>query len=239
MIKRRKVLIVGGSKGIGASMVGQFSKMGDMVAFTYHTSEEEANIIKQETGALAYHCDVRNEEDVLQLAKQVEKLFHSLDVLIFNAGIAYTGLLETMDSATFENLMKVDVYGAFYTSKYFLPLLRNNNGNIIFISSMWGQVGASLEVAYSAAKGALISLTKALAKEVAPQCRVNCICPGVIQTDMMANYSDEVMLSLQEETPLQRIGRVEDVTKAAIFLSSDNASFITGHILSVNGGMVI
>ena len=175
------------------------------------------------------------------MAEQVVHQFGHLDALICNAGISYTGLLQDMTVSQWDELFAVHVRGAFLATRAFLPgMISRQSGSILYVSSMWGQVGASCEAAYSACKAALIGLGKALAKEAGPSgVRVNCLCPGVIQTDMLREYSQEDLRILADDTPLCRLGTPQDVARAAFFLSSQDASFITGQVLGVNGGFVI
>ncbi len=235
------VLITGGSRGIGAGMVRLFSGKGWRVAFTFRQSEEKAVALSRETGALAIRCDAGSEEETLGMAKRVIDSFSHLDALICNAGTSYAGLLQKMSLSQWDELFNVHVKGAFLASRAFLPgMIARKSGSILFISSMWGQVGASCEAAYSACKASLIGLSKALAKEVGPSgIRVNCLCPGVIETDMLKDYSADDLAALKEETPLMRLGTPEDIARAAFFLSGSDASFITGQVLGVNGGFVI
>ena len=235
------VLITGGSRGIGAAMARLFSEKGWRVAFTYLNSEEKALDLSRETGALALRCDVKSEANTAAMAEQELKQFGHLDALICNAGISYTGLLQDMTVSQWDELFAVHVRGAFLATRAFLPgMISRQSGSILYISSMWGQVGASCEAAYSACKAALIGLGKAMAKEVGPSgVRVNCLCPGVIQTDMLREYSREDLQALADDTPLCRLGTPEDIARAAFFLSSKDASFITGQVLGVNGGFVI
>ena len=235
------ILITGGSRGIGAQMVRAFAQKGWRTAFTYLRSEESALSLSRETGALALRCDARSEEETAQMAKQVLESLGHLDALVCNAGIAHPGLLQDLTVEEWDDLFAVHVRGAFLATKAFLPgMISQKSGSILYISSMWGQVGASCEAAYSACKAALIGLTKALAKEEGPSgIRVNCVCPGVIGTDMLSDLSKETLEELREETPLQRLGTPGDIASAALFLCGPEASFITGQVLSVNGGFVI
>ena len=235
------VLITGGSRGIGAQMVRTFAQKGFRTAFTYLNSEENARSLARETGAVALRCDARSEKETAQMAAQVLDAFGHLDALVCNAGVAHPGLLQDMTVQAWDDLFAVHVRGAFLATKAFLPgMISQKSGSILYISSMWGQVGASCEAAYSACKAALIGLTKALAKEEGPSgIRVNCICPGVIGTDMLSDLSEETLEELREETPLQRLGTPADIAAAALFLCGADSSFITGHVLSVNGGFVI
>ena len=237
----KTVLITGGSRGIGEAMVRLYAEQGWRVAFTYLNSEEKALTLSWGTGALALRCDAKSEADTAAMAEQVLRKFGHLDALICNAGISYTGLLQDMTVSQWDELFAVHVRGAFLSTRAFLPgMISRQSGSILYVSSMWGQVGASCEAAYSACKAALIGLGKALAKEAGPSgVRVNCICPGVIQTDMLREYSREELQVLADDTPLCRLGTPQDVARAAFFLSSEDASFITGQVLGVNGGFVI
>ncbi len=237
----KTVLITGGSRGIGEAMVRLYADQGWRVAFTYLRSEEKALTLSRETGALALRCDAKSEADTAAMAEQALRHLGHLDALICNAGISYTGLLQDMTVSRWDELFAVHVRGAFLVTRAFLPgMISRQSGSILYISSMWGQVGASCEAAYSACKAALIGLGKALAKEAGPSgVRVNCLCPGVIQTDMLREYSKEDLRVLAEDTPLCRLGTPQDVARAALFLSSQEASFITGQVLGVNGGFVI
>ncbi len=235
------VLITGGSRGIGEAMVRLYADQGWRVAFTYLNSDEKAQSLSRESGALALRCDAKSEAETSVMAEQVLRQFGHLDALICNAGISYTGLLQDMTVSQWDELFAVHVRGAFLATRAFLPgMISRQNGSILYVSSMWGQVGASCEAAYSACKAALIGLGKAMAKEAGPSgVRVNCLCPGVIQTDMLREYSQEELQSLADDTPLCRLGTPQDVARAAFFLSSQSASFITGQVLGVNGGFVI
>ncbi len=236
------IVITGGSRGIGESMVRLFAREGWRVLFTYLKSEEAAQALSAETGARALRCDARREEDHLTLQKEAARLFPGgADALICNAGTAYVGLIQEMAVSAWDDLFAVHVRGAFLATRAFLPgMISKKSGSIVYISSMWGQAGASCEAAYSACKASLIGLTKALAKEAGPSgVRVNCLCPGVIQTDMLQGYTPEDLRALEEETPLQRLGTPEDIARAAYFLCGSGASFITGQVLGVNGGFVI
>ena len=237
----KTILITGGSRGIGAQMVRTFANAGWQVAFTYLASEMKAQALALETGALPIRCDARVESDVQHCVDTVLARFHHLDAAVHNAGTALTSLVQDMTVAQFDDLYSVHLRGAFLLSKYALPhMISRKQGSLLFISSMWGQVGASCESAYSACKAGVIGFAKALSQEAGPShVRVNCICPGVIDTDMMNQYTEEDKQSLRDETPLQRLGTPEDVASAALFLCSDSASFITGQVLAVNGGFVI
>lgn len=243
---KHNILITGASGGIGAAISQTLAADGHNLILCYHQKEAAA----QETLArcnekgsccILKQADVSNEIQVKALLEAAQDRFGPVDILINNAGISRWGLLQDMTAEEWDRLFAVNVRSCFLTSKYALPaMVRAGYGRIINISSMWGQVGASCEVAYSAAKGAIISMTKALAKEVGPSgITVNCIAPGVIDTPMNAAFTPDVIAELREETPLGRIGTPEDVASMVKYLVSSEASFITGQIIGVNGGFVI
>ena len=234
-------MITGGSRGIGAATVRLFSEKGWRVAFTYKNSQKQALALQKETGALAFRCDAGSEQETAQMAGEVLRVFRHADALICNAGVSYTGLLQDMSVSEWDSLFSVHVRGAFLATRAFLPgMISQNSGSILYVSSMWGRTGASCEAAYSACKAALIGLGKALAKEAGPSgIRVNCLCPGVIQTDMLREYPPETLDALRDETPLLRLGMPEDVARAAFFLCGQDASFITGQALGVDGGFAV
>ena len=235
------VLIIGGSRGIGAEAVRQFSAAGYRVAFTFHKSEIEADQLRQDTGAFPVRCDVKHHDSVKIAADKAVSVLGHIDVLICNAAIADFGLITDMDISRWEEVIGTNLSGVFYCVKYVLPaMISRKSGCIITVGSMWGETGASCEVAYSATKAGVIGFTKALAKEVGPSgIRVNCVSPGMIDTDMNANVSEGAVRAIVDETPLCRTGDPEDVARAMLFLASDDASFITGQVISVNGGLVI
>ncbi|MBE6983096.1 MAG: SDR family oxidoreductase [Ruminococcaceae bacterium] len=228
-------VVTGGSRGIGAAIVAAFADRGDRVYFLYEKNHEAAASVTAATGATAICCDVAN-------AAAVENAFATIgkvDILVCNAGIYRGGLIHQTPAEDWDRLFDVNVKGIYHCVKAAMPaFLSTHNGCIINISSMWGQVGASCESAYSATKGAVIALTKALAKELGPSgIRVNAIAPGVILTDMCAGYSPEILESLREETFVGRNGKPEDIAQAALYLA--DASFVTGQVLGVNGGFII
>ena len=229
------ILITGGSRGIGAAAVRLFRARGDSVWFLYEKRHEQARELSRQTGAAAICCDVAVEAQVQEAFSQLP----ALDALICNAGIAHSGLISDITPDEWRRIFAVNVDGIFHCVRAALPgMLRKQAGAIVTVSSMWGQVGASCEAAYSATKGAVLALSKALAQELGPShIRVNAICPGVIQTDMCANVAPEVLESLREQTPIERLGTPEDIAQAMAFLV--DAPFITGQVLGVNGGFVI
>lgn len=237
----KTVLITGGSRGIGCELVRTFSKNGYNVAFTYRSSKDEAEALAGETGALAIRADSRSESEVKSAVEQVISDLGGVDCLINNAAISSFSLFTDISLEDWNDMLGVNLTGAFLYSKSVIPdMLKRKQGRIINITSMWGLVGASCEVHYSAAKAGLIGMTKALAKELGPSgITVNAIAPGVIDTDMNAALSDSDREALVGDTPVMRIGSTRDVAEAALFLAGDGASFITGEVLNVSGGYVI
>ncbi len=237
----KTVLITGGSRGIGKCAVEAFSKSGYNVAFTYLNSEKNAENIATGCGAFPIKCDVSKSDEVKNAIDLTIKKFGKIDILINNAGIDEFCLFTDITDEKWHKIIDTNLSSAFYASREALKdMIKRQDGVIINISSMWGEVGASCEVHYSVSKAGLIGLTKALAKEVGPSnIRVNCVCPGVIDTDMNAHLTKEDMEQLKYDTPLGKIGKCEDVVNTLLFLASDKSSFITGQILGVNGGYVI
>ena len=229
------VVITGGSRGIGAAAVELFAARGDRVYFLYEKEHEKATAVAEKTGAEAICCDVSD----CKAVKAAFERIGDVDILICNAGIMHFGLMSMMEEATWDRLFDVNVKGIFHCVNAAMPsFLKKQSGCVITVSSMWGQVGASCEAAYSATKGAVIALTKALAKELGPSgVRVNCVAPGVILTDMCAHVEPEILAELAEEAPIGRNGTPMDVAKAFAYLA--DAEFVTGQVLSVNGGYVI
>ncbi len=229
------VVITGGSRGIGAAAVELFAARGDDVWFLYEKEHAAALAVSQKTGAKAICCDVADTAAV----REAFAAIGCVDVLICNAGIAHYGLMSMLDEKLWDRLFQVNVKGIYNCVNAAMPaFLRRQSGCIITVSSMWGQVGASCEAAYSATKGAVIALTKALAKELGPSgIRVNCVAPGVIQTDMCANVEPEILDQLAQEAAIGRNGTPMDVAKAFAYLAE--ADFITGQILPVNGGYIM
>ena len=229
------VVITGGSRGIGAAAVKLFASHGHRVYFLYEKEHEAANSVAAATGATAICCDVADGNAVQAAFSQIP----DVDILICNAGIVHVGLMSQMAETQWDRIFDVNVKGIFHcVNAAMASFLKNHSGCIITVSSMWGQVGASCEAAYSATKGAVIALTKALAQELGPSgIRVNCVAPGVIQTDMCADVAPEIMEELRGQTPVGRLGVPEDVAKAMVYLAE--AEFVTGQVLPVNGGYII
>ncbi len=229
------VLITGGSRGIGAAAVRAFAARGDQVTFFYEKNHEAAQRVAEETGATPMCVDVADPAAVKAAFEKIKEL----DILINNAGIAQYGLLSQTPVEVWDRIFAVNVRGMYLCVQEATSLfLKHHRGCIINVSSMWGQVGASCEVAYSASKGAVLAFTKALAQELGPSgIRVNAIAPGVILTDMVSTVTPEILEQLREETPLERNGTPEDVAQAMLYLA--DSQFVTGQVLPVNGGVVI
>lgn len=233
----KNVLITGGSRGIGAACVESFAKAGYKVFFTYKNNKEKADEIALLTGASAVCADVSSFEDMEKAAASIG----NIDIIINNAGISEIKMFQDITEADWDNMFNTNIKGMFVTVKTFLDnMIHNKWGRIINISSMWGEQGGSCEVHYSASKSAVIGFTKALAKELGPSgITVNCISPGVIDTDMNSHLTEADMAELIEETPVLKIGKALDIANTALFLASENSSFITGTVIPVNGGMIM
>ena len=229
------VVITGGSRGIGAAAVELFAARGDRVYFLYEKNHAAAAAVAEKTGGVPICCDVADRNGVQAAFEKIG----DVDILICNAGLVHYGLMSMMAEEDWDRIFAVNVKGIYNCVNAAMPaFLRRHRGCVITVSSMWGQVGSSCEAAYSATKGAVIALTKALAKELGPSgIRVNCVAPGVIETDMCATVDPAVLAEMAEEGCVGRNGTPEDVAKAFAYLAE--AEFITGHVLSVNGGYVI
>ena len=236
-----RVLITGGSRGIGAACVRRFCARGDRVVFIYRNADAAAEALCKECGAEAIRADVSDAEAVRAAVARAAELLGGIDVLVNNAGVAQIKLLSDITDADWQSMLGTNLSGAFYlcreASRY---MVAQKYGRIVNVGSMWGKVGASCEVHYSAAKAGLRGMTMALAKELGPsQITVNCVEPGVIDTEMNASLDEDTRRELADETPLCRIGSPDEVASAVCFLASDAAGFITGQILGVDGGFAI
>lgn len=237
----KTVFITGGSRGIGACAVKMFAKEGYNVAFTYLKSEKKAQKLATGSNILPIKADCSNSKDINEAVDIAINKFGKIDVLINNVGIDEFSLFTEITDNMWFNMINTNLSSAFFASRKVLNgMISRKDGVIINIASMWGEIGASCEVHYSVAKAGIIGLTKALAKEVAPSnIRVNCVSPGVIDTDMNAHLSKDDIDSLKSDTPLEKIGSCEDIVNMLLYLASSKASFITGQIFSINGGYVI
>lgn len=243
-MKKQTVLITGSSRGIGAEMARQFAKENYNVVINYFQSKKKALALLEEITqnggtAIAVYADIRNPKDVENLFTTAAKTFGHIDVLVNNAAIALNKLFIDTPLEDFDNAFNTNIRGNFLMTKQVLPqMLSNGKGRIINISSIWGQTGGALESVYSSTKGAIIAFTKALAKEYALSgVTINTIAPGVIDTDMIRIYTDEEIDMVRQMVPMERIAHPIEIAHMALFLASDKASYITGQVLAVNGGM--
>lgn len=235
------ILITGGSRGIGRACVEHFASLGHKVAFIYKQSYESARTLSEATGAIAICADISDSASAVAAAYAASAKLGSIDILINNAGISQIKLFSDITDGDWQNMINTNLSSAFYiTREVSKQMVTRKQGRIIFIGSMWGKVGASCEVHYSATKAALRGMTTSLAKELGPSgITVNCIEPGVIATDMNASLSSDTLSELCDETPLCRIGEPREVAYLAEFLASDKASFITGQAIGIDGGFAI
>lgn len=242
----KTVLITGGATGIGKECAKLFAANGYDVIITYNKSKEKADRLCRHANDAslmisAYQCDIKDASQIAHVVDTIIEEHGKIDVLINNSGMAQQKLFTDISEEEWDEMFDINTKGVFLMTKAVIKnMISRHVGKIINISSMWGQVGASCEVHYSASKAAVIGMTKALAKEVGPSSiNVNCICPGVIDTAMMSCFDDAVKKELADETPLCRLGQPHDVAKAALFLAGDGAQFITGQVIGVNGGFII
>jgi len=237
----QRVLVTGGSRGIGAACVKRFSALGYKTAFIYKNSDISARELSDIYGAYAIKADISNPDEAKRAAQMAIDFLGGIDVLVNNAGIAQFKLFGDITDEDWDRMMSVNLSGVFYVTRALVgTMISQHSGRIINIGSMWGKCGSSCEVHYSASKAGIRGMTMALAKELGPSgITVNCIEPGVIDTDMNSELSDEEMVALCEQTPLCRIGKAEDVAHLSEFLASEKASFITGQVIGVDGGFAI
>lgn len=242
---KKVALVTGGAKGIGAATVKKLCKDGYAVAINYNTSEQRALSLcsfcaSEGFTAIPVKCDVSVSSDVEKMFSQIEEKLGPVELLVNNAGVSLWGLFDTVTDEEWNNVIGINLTGTFNCIRRAIPAMLNKKyGRIINISSVWGQEGASCEAVYSASKAGIIGLTKALAKEYAPSgITVNCLCPGVIDTEMMSRFSDEEKAAICEEIPVGRMGTPEEIAHAVSFLADKNSAYITGQILGINGGMI-
>lgn len=243
---KKIVLITGASKGIGCAIAKRFASDKYVVVINYNKSEASALSLSNEiiaAGGTAMCCkaDVSNADYVKKMINEIINKFGTVDILINNAGISYEGLLNDTTDEIWNNIIATNLTGVFNCTKAVLPYMINQKkGKIINISSIWGICGASCEVAYSASKSGVIGFTKALAKEIGPSgVTVNCIAPGIIDTEMNSNLTEQDKKDFVEELPISRMGTVKDIADTVFFLCSDSADYITGQVLAVDGGYSI
>ena len=238
----RGVLISGGDRGIGAAAARAFYQAGYRVAVLYRSNAAAAAALEASLpGVTALQCDVASRAACETAFAAAEVMLGHVDVLVCNAGIAQQKLFTDITPAEWQRMLDVNLTGAFHLCQLALPgMIRRKWGRILTVSSMWGQTGGSCEVHYSAAKAGLIGMTKALAREEGPSgITVNCVAPGVIDTDMMAAFTPGDKAALAEETPVGRLGNAQEVARALLFLAGEEAGYITGQVFGVNGGLVI
>ena len=238
----KTALVTGASRGIGAAIARELAKSGFSLLVHYNNSKEEAEKLAAETGALeCLQADLSKSEEANAMCEAILKKYGGVDLLVNNAGISRFKQFQDITEEMWDRMTDTNLKSNYLVTRALIPaMISKKSGCIINISSMWGVSGASCEAHYSATKAAIIGLTQALAKELGPSgIRVNAVAPGVIKTDMLKFLKEEDLQALAEETPLGRIGTPEDVAKAVAFLASENASFITGEVLNVNGGFLI
>ncbi|MCE5342351.1 MAG: SDR family oxidoreductase [Eubacteriales bacterium] len=237
----RTVLITGGSRGIGAACVRAFAQAGWRVAFLYHSSDSDAKALVAATGALALQADVGVSAEVNLAAKQALSHLSHIDALINNAGVSLTRQLQDTTDEEWRHVLDVNLSGAFYATRAVLPgMIARKSGRIVNISSIWGMVGGSMEVAYSAAKAGLLGFTKALAQEVGPSgITVNAIAPGATRTDMLNEFDEDALRRIEQETPLGRLCEPMEIARCALWLCGEDTAMMTGQTISINGSRVI
>lgn len=235
----KRVLVTGGTRGIGRAIAVLFSEMGYEVAVSFCSSEEEAKKLHEKYGILPFRVDLSDASNASDLALKVLREFGGVDILVNNAGVSSYGLLQDVNDEEYERVFNVNFKSSFFLTKALIPgMIAKKFGRVINISSVWGQTGASCEVLYSASKAAMIGFTKALSKELAPSgITVNCIAPGVVDTDMMASFSEDEKKDICNEIPMERFADAKEIAAFVKMIASEEAGYITGQVIGVNGGM--
>lgn len=243
---KKVALVTGSSRGIGREIIKELVKEGYSCVINYNNSEKEAFDLVREirnSGGICIACkaDVSKSDEVKNMFGEIKRQFGGIDVLVNNAGVAVSSLFQDTDEETWVNIINTNINGMYYCTKEAIPhMIKEKSGIIINISSIWGIVGAAMEVAYSTSKGGVLAFTKALAKEVGYSgIRVNCIAPGGVDTDMLRPLGKDVIEGVVEETPAGRLGKPEDIASLVSFLVSEKGSFINGQVISPNGGFLI
>ena len=242
----KTALVTGASRGIGRETACLLARRGYQVVIHYNESEQAARALlcqlrAEGLSASLVQADISDPAQVARMADEVLSVYHRVDVLVNNAGVARQQLFTDVSDADWARMVGVNLSGPLYVTRAFLPgMISRRSGSVVFVSSMWGQVGASCEVCYSALKAGLIGMTRALAKEAGPSgVRVNCVAPGVIDTDMNRALGEETLCALAEETPLGRLGTPQDGARSIAYLAGEAAAFVTGQVLGVSGGFVV
>jgi len=237
----RTLLVTGGSRGIGAACVRAFAQAGWRVAFLYRVSDSDAKALVTATGALALKADVSQSDQVDAAVKEALQSLRHIDALINNAGVALSKQVQYTTDEEWRRVMDTNLTGAFYVTRAVLPgMISRGTGAIVNVSSIWGMVGGSMEVAYSASKAGLLGFTKALAQEVGPSgITVNAIAPGATHTDMLDEYDEDALHRIEKQTPLGRLCEPMEIARCALWLCGEDAAMMTGQVISISGGMVI
>jgi 3-oxoacyl-[acyl-carrier protein] reductase len=242
----KSAIVTGGARGIGKSIVENLAREGYSVLINYNKSEEDAfelkeRLLSEKLSVDTFKADVSDAAEAEKLIEFAQKRFGKIDVLVNNAGIAEVKLFTDITDEDWDRMIRTNLNSVFYCSKQSLKyMLPRKSGKIINISSIWGLIGASCEVHYSVAKGGIIALTKSLAKELAPSnIHVNCVAPGVIATDMNGGFTEEEMRDITSDIPMMKLGLPQDIAEAVLFFASEKSNFITGQVLSPNGGSVV